>query len=86
MGRPDRLSPKARVFGWFGTPPPFDRHDWVVDRCGKEIRYVIDYYGGVDDPESDTPVFHVDVRPAVDSLGSAWDRVRMAWREKFNEQ
>ena len=23
---------------------PFDRHDWVVDRCGKEVRYTIDYY------------------------------------------
>ncbi len=20
------------------------RHDWTVDRCGKEVRYVIDYY------------------------------------------
>jgi len=25
-------------------PPPFDRHDWIVDRCGKEVRYIIDYY------------------------------------------
>lgn len=23
---------------------PFDRHDWYVDRCGKEVRYIIDYY------------------------------------------
>jgi hypothetical protein len=23
---------------------PFDRHDWVVDRCGQEVRYVIDFY------------------------------------------
>ena len=23
---------------------PFDRHDWTVDRCGKEVRYIIDYY------------------------------------------
>ena len=23
---------------------PFDRHDWVVDRCGKEVKYTIDYY------------------------------------------
>ena len=23
---------------------PFDRHDWWVDRCGKEVRYTIDYY------------------------------------------
>ena len=23
---------------------PFDRHDWFVDRNGREVRYVIDYY------------------------------------------
>lgn len=23
---------------------PFDRHDWFIDRCGKEVRYIIDYY------------------------------------------
>lgn len=21
-----------------GFAPPFDRHDWTVDRCGKEVR------------------------------------------------
>lgn len=25
---------------------PFDRHDWLVDRCGREVRYVIDFYDG----------------------------------------
>jgi hypothetical protein len=23
---------------------PFDRHDWVVDRCGTRVRYIIDFY------------------------------------------
>lgn len=23
---------------------PYDRHDWIIDRCGQEIHYVIDYY------------------------------------------
>lgn len=23
---------------------PFDRHDWTVNRCGKEVEYIIDYY------------------------------------------
>lgn len=27
-----------------GGAAPFDRHDWIVDRCGKEVRYVIDFY------------------------------------------
>ena len=27
-----------------GGQLPFDRHDWYVDRCGQEVRYVIDFY------------------------------------------
>ncbi|CAJ0757220.1 17366_t:CDS:10 [Entrophospora sp. SA101] len=72
-GRPHELSPKARMLQWagkifsfMGTPPPFDRHDWTIDRCGKEVRYVIDYYSGPD--EGDTPIFYLDVRPALDSI------------------
>ncbi|KAJ1975663.1 holocytochrome c synthase [Dimargaris xerosporica] len=72
-GRPDDLSPKARILGWFGTPRPFDRHDWVVSRCGREVRYVIDYYSAPS--EGDTPVFSVDVRPALDSPQSVIDRL-----------
>ncbi|KAJ1972073.1 holocytochrome c synthase [Dimargaris verticillata] len=78
-GRPDDLSPKARILGWFGTPRPFDRHDWVVSRCGREVRYVIDYYSAPS--EGDTPVFNVDVRPALDSPQSVVDRVRVAMAE-----
>jgi hypothetical protein len=37
-GRPADLSPRARLLNWMGYAPPFDRHDWVVDRCGKEVR------------------------------------------------
>jgi hypothetical protein len=37
-------SPLARMTHWVGRPLPFDRHDWYVDRCGKEVRYVIDFY------------------------------------------
>ena len=38
-------SGKAKfVNGVLGGPLPFDRHDWIVDRCGKEVRYIIDYY------------------------------------------
>ena len=43
-GRPDDLSPLARIKSLFGGPLPFDRHDWYLDRCGKEVRYVIDFY------------------------------------------
>ncbi|KAI9594073.1 cytochrome c/c1 heme lyase-domain-containing protein [Syncephalis fuscata] len=72
--------PKARFFGWFGAPEPFDRHDWTVDRCGRQIRYVLDYYAAPSD-ESGYPTFSVDVRPAADSFENVWDRVRMGMRE-----
>lgn len=45
VGRPRDLSPKARFLNLLGYRLPFDRHDWFVDRCGKErVRYVIDFY------------------------------------------
>lgn len=74
LGRPHDLSPAARFRMWFrGYPRPFDRHDWVVDRCGlTEVRYIIDYYfheGAVDPIE-------IHVRPAVESISTAYDRFR----------
>lgn len=57
---------------------PFDRHDWIIDRCGKEVRYVIDYYDG--EINKDTYQFSIlDVRPAFDTLGAVWDRMKVAW-------
>lgn len=88
LGRPDELSPLARLKGLFGHPEPFDRHDWVVDRGGKEIRYIIDYYHDVSrahmdkkpslrDEESIQSIV-LEVRPALDSLEAIVDRyVRM---------
>lgn len=85
QGKPHDLSPKARLKLLFGHPAPFDRHDWVVDRGGKEVRYVIDYYHDESQVNSDkTPKLtdlhsmksiHVDVRPALDSVDSVCDRV-----------
>ncbi|KAI9930869.1 hypothetical protein ASPWEDRAFT_167177 [Aspergillus wentii DTO 134E9] len=44
---PQYLSPRARINGFLGYQLPFDRHDWVVERCGGErIEYVIDFYQG----------------------------------------
>jgi cytochrome c heme-lyase len=85
-GRPTEPTPKSQIMqalGWampekFGTPPPFDRHDWFIQRCNKqgckEVRYVIDYYEGEDHSE-DEPVFHLDVRPAIDGPVSAAERL-----------
>lgn len=67
----------------FSYELPFDRHDWIVDRCGKDVRYVIDYYdGGMVD--NDYKFAILDVRPALDSVDNAWDRMRVAYmRWKF---
>ena len=45
-GRPKDISPKAFLMGLFGYTRPFDRHDWIVDRNGQDVRYVIDFYKG----------------------------------------
>ncbi|KAL2917690.1 holocytochrome c synthase [Polyrhizophydium stewartii] len=75
QGRPDDLSPKAWFYTTFrGVERPFDRHDWTVERCGTPVRYVIDYYSGPD--EGANPVFNLDVRPALDSPASVFDRLR----------
>ncbi|KAJ2332504.1 holocytochrome c synthase [Coemansia sp. RSA 2673] len=84
QGRPNDLSPMARFSSWIHGVRPFDRHDWYVDRCGKQVRYVIDYYEGV--PEGDTPVFNLVVRPAIDDFSSLTDRAKQLWddaKEKY---
>lgn len=75
-GRYDTLSPKARIYKLFGVTPPFDRHDWIIDRCGKKVRYIIDYYSGHPEPDG-TPTMHVDIRPDMNSLENITDRLRM---------
>lgn len=58
---------------------PFDRHDWIVDRCGKEVRYIIDYYDGGELNVQNRKFAILDVRPAFDSVGAIWDRAKVAW-------
>ncbi|XP_033841659.1 holocytochrome c-type synthase-like isoform X1 [Periophthalmus magnuspinnatus] len=77
-GKAKEYSPRARLRHWMGYELPFDRHDWIVDRCGKEVRYVIDYYDGEINKEN-YQFSILDVRPAFDSLGAVWDRMRVAW-------
>lgn len=93
VGRPGDLSPKARFLNLLGYRLPFDRHDWFVDRCGKErVRYVIDFYNAAaagsssssaSSPPSSPPLpapvaMHLDVRPALDSPSAAWERLKAA--------
>jgi cytochrome c heme-lyase len=71
------LCAKARLKSLVGYSPPFDRHDWIVDRCGTPVRYVIDFYSGAPDPDGNKPVsVHIDARPALDSPGAFFDRLR----------
>ncbi|EOD46267.1 putative cytochrome c heme lyase protein [Neofusicoccum parvum UCRNP2] len=70
MGRPGELTPKARMMQFLGqvwpsqfsAEPPFDRHDWFVQRQvpGGDVverRYVIDYYEG--EPEHESKIAHL---------------------------
>lgn len=68
----------------FRDEPPFDRHDWVVRRpkTGEEVRYVIDYYSAPPEPDG-SPAFSLDVRPALDSLGSLKERIAVATEEAW---
>jgi cytochrome c heme-lyase len=91
QGRSQDPTPKSQILQLVGkvfpnraTPPPFDRHDWFVKRKDGEVRrYVIDYYSG--GLENDLPVFYLDVRPAIDSVGQGVERLGMwgggVWRK-----
>uniref|UniRef100_A0A6A7GAV6 Holocytochrome c-type synthase n=1 Tax=Hirondellea gigas TaxID=1518452 RepID=A0A6A7GAV6_9CRUS len=73
---------KARLIHSLGNDYPFDRHDWVVDRCGKEVRYIIDYYstqknGSTDDDDLE---FFIDARPAPNFFGLV-DRAHLAFNK-----
>ena len=68
---------------FFSHELPFDRHDWIVDRNGKQVRYIIDYYDIGDENGYKTGEFvELDVRPAFDSFGAVVDRSRAALLRK----
>lgn len=73
------LTPRARWNILMGYHPPFDRHDWVVDRCGKKVDYVIDFYSGKGSEGLQGLNFHLDVRPKLNS----WEGIRMRVAKTF---
>jgi cytochrome c heme-lyase len=93
MGRPDELSVEAQLRYWLTGQLPFDRHDWFVNRCGREVRYIIDYYDVPEKHDADKiPKLHdntsvksieLSVRPALDSFEAASDRTRRALQESL---
>ncbi|CAO0797044.1 unnamed protein product [Mucor circinelloides] len=84
QGRPQEPTPKARWHALFGAPKPFDRHDWYISRCGQSRRYVIDYYEAPEEVPG-VPVFHLDVRPALDDTESVMVRFKEAAKVKWNQ-
>ncbi|KAI9849567.1 MAG: Cytochrome c1 heme lyase [Thelocarpon superellum] len=67
------MTPRARLYTVLGYQAPFDRHDWVVDRCGTKVDYVIDFYAGKDEGKGKSLNFFLDVRPKLNS----WEGWRM---------
>ncbi|KAK7431867.1 Cytochrome c1 heme lyase [Neonectria magnoliae] len=66
------MTPTARINTILGFTAPFDRHDWVIDRCGTRVEYVIDFYAGRPDGKGG-PSFYLDVRPKLNT----WEGVKM---------
>eukprot|EP00455_Lapot_gusevi_P047958 TRINITY_DN6573_c0_g4_i1.p1 TRINITY_DN6573_c0_g4~~TRINITY_DN6573_c0_g4_i1.p1 ORF type:complete len:184 (+),score=20.14 TRINITY_DN6573_c0_g4_i1:36-554(+) len=62
---------KARFLKLIGRDVPFDRHDYLVDRCGTEVRYIVEFYA------NGTHDFVVDARPHLTTAGVV-DRFRVA--------
>jgi len=70
------MSPKARFNALLGYTAPFDRHDWVVDRCGTRVEYIIDFYAGRPDQSARDQghvSFYLDVRPKLNT----WEGTKM---------
>lgn len=86
-GKAKDYSPRARIRSWMGYELPFDRHDWIVDRCGRDVRYIIDYYDGGKVNKQTFEFSILDVRPALDSFTAFWDRSKVVWmRWKYERQ
>ncbi|KAG6869081.1 hypothetical protein C0993_003401 [Termitomyces sp. T159_Od127] len=84
QGKPNERSPKARLKMLLGYSAPFDRHDWIVDRCGVQTRYIIDFYTGHSQGSSDNNLsFYLDVRPALDTWEGANMRVQHFFGRRF---
>ena len=63
-GKPKQQTWKAWLKTTFGgSSPPFDRHDWLIDRNGQQVRYIIDFYTGK------SPIFSEPPREAAASPG-----------------
>jgi cytochrome c heme-lyase len=80
QGKPGTPSPKSRILRLLGYQAPFDRHDWVVERCGATVVYVIDFYAGKQ--QEDKASFYLDVRPRLRD-GGWWVRLKRLWHDRM---
>ena len=87
VGNSEKISPKAWLMQKVTGQELFDRHDWIVDRCGaKAVRYIIDYYDTTNTSAADGKFnVRIDARPALDDIGNVWDRLRFPIVKKFRD-
>jgi cytochrome c heme-lyase len=78
VGKPQEPSLKAKAMHWLaGYVMPFDRHEWMIDRCGTGLfKYHVDFYDGPRDQSGKVNIY-LDVRPAMDTMTGITDRIRM---------
>jgi cytochrome c heme-lyase len=80
LGLSTTMSPRARFNTLLGYTAPFDRHDWVVDRCGTKVEYIIDFYTGKNDGKGTGKLnFYLDVRPKLNT----WEGWKMRASKAF---
>jgi len=63
--------------------PPYERHDWLIDRCGHINRYIIEFYKrprDPNDPKSPKDALVVYARPSIRNWDGAKLRMRRGWR------
>ncbi|CCC71644.1 hypothetical protein NCAS_0H03340 [Naumovozyma castellii] len=84
-GDSHKWTPRAWIrYNIFQMSKPFDRHDWQIDRCGKTIDYVIDFYCDMKKVEHDgkieeMPNVYLDVRPKLNS----WEGIKLRLWKTF---
>lgn len=74
-GMDGKYTIKARALRRLSGVLPFDRHDWYVSRCGKEVRYILDYYS-MEDGDGNIE-YTIDVRREP-TLPGLWERAKYA--------
>ncbi|TKY90266.1 hypothetical protein EX895_000264 [Sporisorium graminicola] len=71
-GRPRDVTWRAWMNGLAGYQPPFDRHDWTVERpTGEQVRYIIDFYTGRAQASSTAPSAPAGAPSIADQFGAA---------------